>query len=188
MVRLIRNLLGTIFRKISFFLFVNKQLFKKNVRIDYTNKMSITSGNLFLSKNVIIGPYNVIYAIDSGHSSKKGILKIGENTSIGEFNNIRAAGGSIIIGSNCLISQYVTLVASNHNIQKDKLIIEQGWDELKTDIQIGDDVWIGANCTILPGVNIGDGCVIAAGSIVTKDVPEYSIVIGSPGKVIRKRT
>lgn len=187
MYRLLRNIIGKVIRRISFTYFIYKKYYLNNIVIDNTVKLYVTKGNLSLSNNVQIGAFNVIYAIDSVHSSKKGVLKIGANTSIGEFNNIRAAGGSIIIGSDCLISQFVTLVASNHNIQRDKKIINQGWDENKTDIIIGNDVWIGANCIILPGVNIGSGSIIAAGTIVTKDVPEFSVIIGSPGKVVRER-
>jgi acetyltransferase-like isoleucine patch superfamily enzyme len=53
-------------------------------------------------------------------------------------------------------------------------------------VRIGDDCWIGGNVIILPGVTIGKGCTIGAGSVVTKDVPEYSVAIGSPAKVVRK--
>ncbi len=65
--------------------------------------------------------------------------------------------------------------------------MDQGWDENKTDVSIGNDVWIGAKSVILPGVTIGDGAVIAAGSIVNKDVAPYSIVAGVPAKFIKTR-
>ncbi|HDZ8876661.1 hypothetical protein J4G66_16215 [Aeromonas dhakensis] len=54
-------------------------------------------------------------------------------------------------------------------------------------IKIGNDVWIGANAIILPGVTIGDGAVVGAGAVVTRDVPDYAIVVGVPAKVIRQR-
>ena len=55
-------------------------------------------------------------------------------------------------------------------------------------MHIGDDVWIGTNVIILPGVNIGSHCIIGAGAVVTKDVPDYAVVGGVPAKVIRYRT
>lgn len=114
-------------------------------------------------------------------------LYIGRNTYIGEFNNIRVAGGEIVIGDNCLISQHITMVSSNHLIAKDQLIIKQRWTESKNFIRIEDDVWIGANSVILPGVVLHKGCVIAGGSVVTKDVPPYTIVAGNPARIIKYR-
>lgn len=114
-------------------------------------------------------------------------LTIGQNTYIGEFNNIRAAGGSITIGDNCLVSQKVTMVASNHSYKKGDYIYTQKWDTSKHSIKIGNDVWIGANVVILPGVSVGDGAVIGAGSIVNKDVPENAIVFGNPMRVLKYR-
>ena len=73
------------------------------------------------------------------------------------------------------------------NINKEALIVEQEWDSEKAGIIVGDDVWIGANATILPGVKIGKGAVIGAGSVVTKDVKEYAIVAGVPAKHVRYR-
>jgi maltose O-acetyltransferase len=63
---------------------------------------------------------------------------------------------------------------------------QQGFED-PTPIHIGDDVWIGARVIILPGVNIGSHCIIGAGSVVTKDVPDYAIVGGVPAKIIRMR-
>ena len=114
-------------------------------------------------------------------------LLIGAGTYIGEQNNIRAAGGSIYIGSNCLISQQVSIVATNHGVVKDELIKSQVWVS-KGDIIIEDDVWIGCSCQILSGVKIGKGAVISAGSLVNKDVPPFSVMAGTPAKQIKYRT
>ena len=78
------------------------------------------------------------------------------------------------------------IFSENHNFDKlDVPIKNQGVTKLKT--VIGNDVWIGANVSIMAGVNIGDGCVIAAGAVVTKDIPAHSIVGGVPAKVIKNR-
>lgn len=128
---------------------------------------------------------NTIVAIVA--KNKKSGICIGYNTYIGENNNLRAADGIIKIGNNCLISQGVTIVTSNHKIEKNKLIIEQEWESKKGEVYIEDDVWIGANAVVLPDVTIHKGAVIAAGAIVTKDVPEYAIVAGNPARIIKYR-
>jgi acetyltransferase-like isoleucine patch superfamily enzyme len=187
MIKIILKTLINIKSKIYQFYFINKLFAKSNVKIDFSTKLYIKKENVKISKDVIIGAFNVIYAINSKHSKINGFLEIGESTSIGEFNNIRAAGGKIIIGKKSLISQFVTIVASNHNIEKKYIIMDQGWDENKKDVIIGNDVWIGANSVILPGVTIGDGAIIAAGSIVNKDVAPFSIVAGVPATFIKER-
>lgn len=79
------------------------------------------------------------------------------------------------------------MVTTNHLIKEGTLINEQGWSENKNYINIGNDVWIGANCVILPGVTINDGAVVGAGSIVTKDVPKNAIVMGNPARIFKYR-
>jgi acetyltransferase-like isoleucine patch superfamily enzyme len=133
-----------------------------------------------------IGPYNVIFVSGKDINDKPAKFMLGPYSTIGEQNNIRAAGGSIIIGSHCRISQQVSIISSDHGIKKSALIREQGWFS-KGDIVIGDDVWIGCSSQILAGIRIGKGAVIAAGSLVNKDVPEYAIVAGVPAKVIKYR-
>ncbi len=141
---------------------------------------------LQLGKNTSIGPYNVIFVSGLDNHGRPVRLVMGDYSTIGEQNNIRAGGGSIIIGSHCRISQQVSIVSSDHGIVKDKLIREQGWTS-KGDIIIEDDVWVGCSSQILAGVRIGKGAVIAAGSLVNKDVPEYAIVAGVPAKIVKYR-
>lgn len=114
-------------------------------------------------------------------------LIIGRRTGINEFSNIRAANGTIVIGDNCLISQFVSVIAANHSTERGTLIRDQPADRSSHSVVIGDDVWIGANAVILPGVTIGAGSVVAAGSVVTADVPEYVVVAGVPAQVKRRR-
>ena len=122
----------------------------------------------------------------ASHDIKSSIL-IGENTYIGENNNLRAADGIIEIGNGCLISQGITMVTSNHGIEGRVPITQQPWVSKKGKISIGDNVWIGANSVILPDITIGEGAVVAAGAIVTKDVPPFAIVAGIPAKIIKYR-
>lgn len=114
-------------------------------------------------------------------------LVIGERTAILEYNNIRAGGGRVQIGDDCLISQYVTIVATNHLVDTDTPARHAPWDYSRTGVTIGDAVWIGAGAAIMPGVRVGSGAVISAGAVVTHDVPDRAIVGGVPAKVLRFR-
>lgn len=114
-------------------------------------------------------------------------IVIGDNTYVGEFNNIRASGGGIRIGSHVLISQHVSLIASNHSTSPSASVDGQAWRRDKVGVIVEDDVWIGCNSVILPGVTLGKGCIVAAGSVVTKSVPEMTIVAGNPAKVLKTR-
>ena len=160
---------------------------KTKAKINLNNCFYYDSIDSFkFSENVSFGPYNVIFVTKQKPENSTPILSIGKNTSIGEQNNIRAGGGSIFIGSNCLISQQVSIIASNHAVKKDLLIQNQEW--INGDISIGNDVWIGCGAQILAGVVIGNGVVIAAGSVVTKNIPDYAIIGGVPAKIIKYRT
>ncbi len=136
-----------------------------------------------------VGKYSTLIVDDGiGRKSVHSCISIGSNTYIGEYNNIRAAGGKISIGNDCLISQHITIVSSNHCFRKNSLIRLQPWSLSKNSVIIDNDVWIGANCVILPGVHINEGAVVAAGSVVTKDVPAYGIVCGNPARLLKYRT
>lgn len=125
------------------------------------------------------------YLVVSSQNKRKARLIIGNNTYIGEFNNIRVAGGEIIIGDNCLISQHITMISSNHEYSIHESINKQKWNTFNNFIHIKDGVWVGANVVILPGITINEGAIIGAGSIVTKDVPQNAIVVGNPA-IIKK--
>lgn len=111
-----------------------------------------------------------------------GDVVIGDYTRIGIHNTII---GPVYIGNHVNLAQGITVTALNHNFDdKTKRIDEQGITTKP--VTIGDDVWIGANAVILPGVTIGKHCVVAAGAVVTKDVPDNTIVGGVPAKEIKK--
>jgi acetyltransferase-like isoleucine patch superfamily enzyme len=158
-----------------------------NCKIDYKTFISFDDiANLEIGKNVNIGAFSVIQ-IMSEPGTKNCRLIIGENTYIGEQNNIRAAGGTIKIGKNCLISQQVSIIGSDHNYKKGINIQDQPWKQENRNVEIGDDVWIGCSSQIMAGVKIGNGAVIAAGSVVTKDIEENTVVAGVPAKFIKHR-
>ncbi|MEH7454701.1 sugar O-acetyltransferase [Gottfriedia acidiceleris] len=85
------------------------------------------------------------------------------------------------IGNNCMIGPNVGIYTAGHSIEP-KNRNKSGY---AIPIHIGDDVWIGGSCTILPGITIGDNSIVAAGSVVTKDVPSNTVVAGNPAKVIK---
>jgi acetyltransferase-like isoleucine patch superfamily enzyme len=144
---------------------------------------------LEIGEGSIVGPYTVLDLQNDQLATNPtaSVLKIGQRTAINEFNNIRAAGGEIMIGNGCMISQYVSIIATNHSIEPGVWMRDQPWDTSKNRVWIGDDVWIGTHAIVLPGVTIGTGSIIAAGAIVTSDIPEYVIAAGVPAKIKRKR-
>ena len=111
-------------------------------------------------------------------------------------------GDKLIIGKFCAIANGIEFVMNGANHRMNSVttypfnIMGSGWEQftpsledlpLKGDTVVGNDVWIGQNVTVMPGVHIGDGSIIAANSVVTKDIPPYSIAGGNPCKLIRKR-
>ena len=112
----------------------------------------------------------------------------GKNTRLGKRIFINSGcsfqdQGGITIGDDSLIGHNTVMATLNHDISPDRRT-----DMHPAPITIGRNVWIGANVTVLPGVIIGDESVVAAASVVTKDVPEGSIVVGSPARVVRSVT
>jgi acetyltransferase-like isoleucine patch superfamily enzyme len=91
----------------------------------------------------------------------------------------------VTVGNHVNLAQGITVTALNHNFADASLRIdEQGVSTLPVTIE--DDVWIGANAVVLPGVTVGTHSVVAAGAVVSRDVPPYSLVAGVPAKVIKK--
>lgn len=112
---------------------------------------------------------------------------LGENVHINRRSYLWAGPvAKITIGDNFVCGPGIFITADNHGIRKDRLIYCQ--DGVEKDVLIGSDVWLGAYAVVLPGVTIGEGAVVAAGAVVTKDVAPYSIVGGVPAKKIAERT
>lgn len=112
------------------------------------------------------------------------ILNVQDYVYIGPRNKLYGQG-IIHIGSNSIIGPDVTIFTSIHDYQEGYL--PYGFQDIIKDVHIGDNVWIGASVIIMPGVHIGEGSVIGAGTIVTKDVLPLSVLAGNPGKVINNR-
>jgi len=133
--------------------------------------------NVILKKNVIIGKSAWISTINFGK------LVVGNNTHIGRRVTI-AAAKSIIIGDDCLISYDVSILDHDHDF-----ISQKGKDNIgkSKKIIIGDNCFIGAHSFILKGVHLGNNCVVGANSVVTKSFSDYSVIVGNPAKLIRKK-
>lgn len=136
--------------------------------------------NIYIDDNVVLKDGANVCSCNSNAT-----IEIGKNTTIGFYTFIYSSL-NIQIGANCLIAPFVYIVDSNHQTNKGSLINQQ--ENLSKKIVIGDDVWIATNSVILSGVEIGEGAIIAANSVVTKDVAPYSIVAGNPAKFLKMRT
>ncbi|WP_321437496.1 acyltransferase [uncultured Bacteroides sp.] len=129
----------------------------------------------------VLGNYSIVEDF-SCINNAVGDLIIGNNSRIGLGNTII---GPVKIGNEVNIAQNVVISGLNHNfLDPDKTIASQGVSTLS--ILIEDDAWIGANSVILAGTKIGKHSVIAAGSIVTRSVPPFSVVAGNPAKIIKQ--
>jgi acetyltransferase-like isoleucine patch superfamily enzyme len=142
------------------------------IRVNYASRILKIMDNdktSFLENNVYIG--------GGKH------IKIGGNCHINE--NVFIQGATI--GNHVMIAPNVAILNTTHNFSETSIpMIEQGNTDINNPI-IEDDVWIGRNAIILPGVRIAKGSIIAASAVVNKDVPEFSIYGGVPAKLIRKR-
>lgn len=136
-------------------------------------------GDIFVGNNVRFGPLIRIGATEGAN------IHIGDNVSINQGSFI-IARESIIIGNNTRVGEYVSIRDNDHEWRnKDVSIMDQGFNTKP--VVIGSDVWIGRNVVISKGVKIGRGSVIGANAVITKDVNEYEVVVGNPGRVIKKR-
>ena len=138
--------------------------------------------------NTHIGSYSTIDDfVKIKHVGGKGSINIGENVHINS-GCVLYSGNGIKIGNDVLIGPNCSLVPVNHEFKDpSKSIRNQGFQKSRGGIIIEDDVWIGANVTILDGAKIRKGCIIGANSIVNRELNEYTINFGSPIKEIRSR-
>ncbi len=117
--------------------------------------------------------------------AQSGEISLGDNTGIGPYTVVYGYGG-VRIGEYCAIAGQSMIVASNHRFERrDTPIRKQGLEGLG--IEIGRDVWLGANCVVLDGAVIGAGCVFAAGAVVRGAFDAYSVAAGVPARTLRKR-
>jgi acetyltransferase-like isoleucine patch superfamily enzyme len=170
-----------------FFLFgkLDKVRFGRQVRlsgtINFGSKVHIKDYSTLRGSNIKIASNVHIHENVFIRSSE--YIIIGENSTINRNSCIL---DKVIIGKNCSIAPNVVIVGSNHLFKDASILIKSQGSEIKG-ILIEDDVWIAANVTILDGVTIGYGSIVAAGAVVNKSVPPFSVVGGVPAKIIGKR-
>ncbi len=145
--------------------------------------------NIIKNPNIIVGDFTYYDDLENPHNFKKNVLYhfdfIGDKLIIGKFCAIASDVKFIMNGGNHPLNYFTTYPFA---------IFGHGWENImsvegtsKGDTVIDNDVWLGYNASIMPGVKIGDGAIIATNSMVTKDVEPYTVVAGNPAKLIRKR-
>lgn len=112
-------------------------------------------------------------------------IQIGKNCYIGYYFTILNAS-SVVLGDDVLIASHVLISSENHGMDPESDLPYAAQPLQSSPVTIGDGCWIGEKVCILPGVNIGKKCIIGAGSVVTKSIPDYSIAVGNPARIIKK--
>ena len=177
MVLLFDRLLNKIIRSYRKCVF-QKKIHCKHKCFSLVGKVYLINTNVRLGKNVTLYPDVMLWG--------DGPIIIGDNVTIGNGTVIYASQkGGVTIGSNTSIAAQCYIIDMDHGIQADKLIINQ--TNHVAPVEIGEDVWIAANVTVLKGSVIENGAVIGAKSLVKGNIPDDAIVVGAPAKVIKYR-
>lgn len=145
-------------------------------RSDFKNIEKIVKELLGKSEGAMINPP---FYCDYGKH-----IEVGRNF-FANYNCTILDVAKVVIGDNCMLAPNVAIYTAGHPIHPET---RNTMYEFGIAVTIGDNVWVGGNTVICPGVHIGNNCVIGAGSVVTKDIPDWSIAAGNPCKVIRKIT
>ena len=182
---LLRKPKGMLLGKGVSFFNISKIHYGKFLRLGNQVYVSALSKNgIRFGDNVSIGAFSRVIVSTSLNDIGDQIV-IGNNVGIGEFAYLGGAGG-LQIGDECIVGQYLSCHPENHNYEDVSISIRHQGVSRKG-IKIGANCWIGSKVTILDGVTLGDGCIIAAGSVVTKSFPENSIIGGVPAKLLKSR-
>jgi acetyltransferase-like isoleucine patch superfamily enzyme len=145
---------------------------------------ALSEKGVWLGNNVTIAKYSTIQCTGVIQELGEGV-EIGDNSAVGAYSFLGGQGG-IRIGQNVIMGPKVNIFSENHEFDQLDIPIRLQQTSRKG-VVIEDNCWIGANSTILDGVTIHSGCVVAAGSVVTKDVPSDTIVGGVPARILRMR-
>ncbi|SEJ18532.1 Acetyltransferase (isoleucine patch superfamily) [Cyclobacterium xiamenense] len=171
---------GVTIRQASYFRVGKNFVAQDQCEINCLSRRGIVFGDkVTVGSFALIRPTN-LYGGEPGEG-----LRVGDNSSIGPYAYI-GCSGYIEIGANVMISPRVSIYSENHVFESTSLpMIDQG--VRRSFVTIEDDCWIASHAVILAGVTVGKGSVVAAGSIVTKDVPPYSVVGGNPARILKSR-
>ena len=145
-----------------------RSAFAKKMRYFFSKHICMLGKNVNIERNAYITPQ----------------LTVGDNSGVGINCEIY---GPVSIGKNVMMGPEVIIYTHDHNFSRTDIpMMEQGNSPVQP-VEIGDDCWIGRRVMIMPGVKIGNGCVIGAGAVVTKSIPDFSIAGGVPAKVLKSR-
>lgn len=162
-------------------------IFFKSVKEFYGKEFISIGNNTCFSYDLYLTAWKR-FSLQNGCQEFFPTLQIGNNCNFGANNHITCIN-KIIIGNGVLTGKWVTITDNNHGTSDfDSMKLPPMKRPLSTKgpVIIKDDVWIGDKATILSGVTIGKGAIVAANSVVTKDVPDYAIVAGIPAKIIKQ--
>ena len=156
----------------------------KNIKLDGDVPYIFGYGKITIGDNVKVGNRNTWVVGLKVYSEP--LLKIGDNTTLGYMNMISVAK-EVVIGNHCLLAGEIKIFDNNsHSLDPGKRREHAILDASEVEpVYIEDDVWIGTNAIIMKGVTIGKGAVVAAGSVVTKSIPSYTVVGGNPAKILK---
>lgn len=168
-------------------MFLKNKFYGLIKRIDkFVNKMEVSN-----IKKELLSCGNQV-SIGKGTSISPRSVSIGNNTTLGIDTLILSTRANVYIGDDVMFGPRVTIVTGNHRTDLIGRTMKSVTDDEKLpendeDVIIENDVWIGANATILKGVTVGEGSIVSAGSVVTKSIPAYQIWGGVPAKFIKER-
>ena len=162
---------------------------KLNTRLD---GVKLGSGDT-IAEHVYLTNVSLAEYVNVAHHAEIASSSIGKRTSVGRYTKIRDAK----IGSYCSISWDVTIGATAHRLDHSSThafwyrsqfgLADENLFLPASEVTVGNDVWIGCGAILMPGITIGDGAVVGAGSVVTKDVPPYTVIAGAPAKPLKSR-
>jgi len=177
-----------ILRDYVYSIWVAQKFDTKEVAFRYKSNDIIGSQYFHIGKGTHFGKEAVLSAWDSYEGEKfTPEVKIGVNCNFGDYLHLTCVN-NITIGNGVLTGRWVTITDNGHGRScemKSLIRPQKRCIYSKGSVRIGDNVWIGDKATILPGVTIGDGCIIGANSVVTKDVPAYCVAGGNPAEIIK---
>jgi len=164
--------------------YILKQRLTRNSRISYSS-LFLNKNKIRLGSNFTMGKSSLLYPIEFyKHQKFDPSIKIGNDVYVGSYTQLHAVG-AMSIGNGVVISDHVYISDVAHGLMPDQgLIMDQPLNS-KGVITIGDNCFIGYGASVLPGVELGQSCVVAARAVVTRPFPDYSMLAGNPAKLVK---